>query len=392
MPMSQAQRPDQMAAVVPFNRIAVTGREIAVLSELLEAPDRFAGGLYLRRCRQYFEADLGCACALLTPSGTASLEMAAILLDIREGDEVIMPSFTFVSTANAFVLRGARIVFVDIRPDTMNIDETLIEAAMTERTRAIVVVHYAGVACDMDAIMALAARRGVAVVEDAAQGMLAAWKGRPLGTFGAVGAFSFHETKNFSAGGEGGLTIINDPALAERAEIIREKGTDRSRFLRGQVDKYSWVDLGSSFLMNEISAAYLWAQIEARAHIQAERMAIHSAYRDGLDGLITEGRIEVQAHPEGTAHNAHMFYIKLRDIVERDAMAAWLRQNGIIAPFHYVPLHSSQAGQSFGRFHGEDRHTTAESERLLRLPLFFGLTEGQQARVIDRVQAFWRQG
>ncbi|WP_235933206.1 dTDP-4-amino-4,6-dideoxygalactose transaminase [Paragemmobacter ruber] len=392
MPMSQAQRPDQMAAVVPFNRIAVTGREIALLSEVLDAPDRFAGGLYLRRCRQYFEADLGCPCALLTPSGTASLEMAAILLDIREGDEVIMPSFTFVSTANAFVLRGARIVFVDIRPDTMNIDETLIEAAMTERTRAIVVVHYAGVACDMDAIMALAARRGVAVVEDAAQGMLAAWKARPLGTFGAVGAFSFHETKNFSAGGEGGLTIINDPALAERAEIIREKGTDRSRFLRGQVDKYSWVDLGSSFVMNEISAAYLWAQIEARGQIQAERLAIHAAYRDGLDGLIREGRIEVQAHPEGTAHNAHMFYIKLRDIVERDAMAAWLRQNGIIAPFHYVPLHSAQAGQAFGRFHGEDRHTTAESERLLRLPLFFGLTEGQQARVIDRVQAFWQQG
>lgn len=392
MPMSKAQKPDAMATVVPFNRIAVTGREIGILSEMLEAPDRFAGGLFLRRCRQYFEADLGCSCALLTPSGTASLEMAAILLDIRAGDEVIMPAFTFVSTANAFVLRGARIVFVDIRPDTMNIDETLIEAAMTERTRAIVVVHYAGVACDMDAIMALAARRGVAVVEDAAQGMMATWKGQPLGTFGAVGAFSFHETKNFSAGGEGGLTIINDPALAERAEIIREKGTDRSRFLRGQVDKYSWVDLGSSFVMNEVSAAYLWAQIEARDSIQSARMAIHAGYRAGLEPLIADGRIEVQAHPEGTAHNAHMFYIKLRDITERDAMSAWLRQAGISAPFHYVPLHSAPAGLAFGRFHGADRYTTLESERLLRLPLFYGLSEGQQARVIDRVRAFWQQG
>ncbi|MEZ5756310.1 MAG: dTDP-4-amino-4,6-dideoxygalactose transaminase [Paracoccaceae bacterium] len=376
--------------IVPFNQIAVTGGELACIEEVLAHPGAFAAGGFLRRCRQWFEAELGCAAALLTPSGTHSLEMAALLLDIREGDEVIMPSFTFVSTANAFVLRGARIVFVDIRPDTMNLDETLIEAAITERTRAIVVVHYAGVACEMDAILTIATRAGIAVIEDAAQGMLASWKGRPLGTLGAVGAFSFHETKNFSSGGEGGLTIVNDPALVERAEIIRDKGTNRSRFFRGLVDKYSWVDLGSSFLMNEISAAFLWAQIEARDSIQARRMAIHAAYREGLAAEIGDGRIGVQAHPEGTAHNAHMFYVKLRDLEERDAMSGWLREHGIIAPFHYVPLHSAQAGQGFGRFHGEDRHTTVESERLLRLPLFAAMTEAQQARVIAAVRAFWR--
>ncbi|MDU9005545.1 dTDP-4-amino-4,6-dideoxygalactose transaminase [Sedimentitalea todarodis] len=377
-------------SIVPFSRIPITGYECDVITQLIREEGFSGNDTHLRKCRDWFEADLGCACALLTPSGTHSLEMAALLLDIRAGDEVIMPSYTFVSTANAFVLRGARIVFVDIRPDTMNIDETKIEAAITDRTRAIVVVHYAGVACEMDEIMALAQRRGIAVIEDAAQCVMASWRGRPLGTIGAVGAFSFHETKNFSSGGEGGLTIINDPALVDRSEIIREKGTDRSRFLSGKVDKYSWVDLGSSYLMNEISAAFLWVQIKARDEIQARRRAIHDVYRTELAPLVSAGRIEVQAHPEGTEHNAHMFYIKLGDLDERVAMSAWLKAHGIVASFHYVPLHSSMAGKRFGHFCGSDRYTTVESERLLRLPLFYNMTNAQQERVIAAVTEFWR--
>ena len=360
-----------------------------MIGRALAGGDMSGDGPHSRKCREWFEAELGCARALLTPSGTHSLEMAALLLNIREGDEVIMPSYTFVSTANAFVLRGARVVFVDIRPDTMNIDETLIEAAITPRARAIVVVHYAGVACEMDAIMALARLNGLAVVEDAAQGVMAGWRGHPLGTIGDVGAYSFHETKNITSGGEGGLTIINDPALAGRAEIIREKGTDRNQFLRGEIDKYSWRDIGSSYLMNEVSAAFLWTQITHHADILARRMALHTAYAEALSPLVADGRIEVQAHPDGTAHNAHMFYIKLADRGERDAMSGWLRQNGIMAPFHYVPLHSSAAGRRFGRFCGADRYTTSESERLLRLPLYFNMTDTQQARVIAAVHGFW---
>lgn len=375
--------------IIPFSRIPITGYECDVITKLINEEGFSGNGTHLRKCRDWFEEELGCACALLTPSGTHSLEMAALLLDIRAGDEVIMPSYTFVSTANAFVLRGARIVFVDIRPDTMNIDETKLEAAITERTRAIVLVHYAGVACEMDEIMVLAQTRGLAVIEDAAQGMMANWRGRPLGTLGAVGAFSFHETKNLSSGGEGGLTIINDPALVERSEIIREKGTDRSRFLSGKVDKYSWVDLGSSYLMNEISAAFLWVQIKARNEIQARRMAVHDVYRAELADLVAAGRIEVQAYPEGTEHNAHMFYIKLCDLDERVAMTAWLKAHGITASFHYVPLHSSLAGKRFGHFSGSDCFTTVESERLLRLPLFYNMTSAQQERVIAAVTAFW---
>lgn len=375
---------------IPFSRIPITGRECDVITRLIRE-DGFSGnGTHLRKCRDWFEKELGCDCALLTPSGTHSLEMAALLLDIRTGDEVIMPSYTFVSTANAFVLRGARAVFVDIRPDTMNIDETKIEAAITDRTKAIVVVHYAGVACEMDKIMALAQKRGITVIEDAAQAMMASWRGRPLGTIGAVGAFSFHETKNFSSGGEGGLTIINDPALTERSEIIREKGTDRSRFLSGKIDKYSWVDLGSSYLMNEISAAFLWVQIEARNEIQSRRMAVHDVYRAEFADLVAAGLIDVQAYPEGTAHNAHMFYIKLRDLDERVEMSAWLKAHGITASFHYVPLHSSTAGKRFGQFSGNDTFTTVESERLLRLPLFFNMTSAEQERVISAVTGFWR--
>jgi dTDP-4-amino-4,6-dideoxygalactose transaminase len=376
--------------IVPFNRPAQTGEELNAIAEALSSGDLSGSGPYLRSCQDWFEINLTCARALLTPSATHSLEMAALLLNIREGDEVIMPSYTFVSTANAFVLRGARIVFVDIRPDTMNIDETLIAAAITKRTRAIVVVHYAGVACEMDIIMDVARLNGIAVVEDAAQAIMANWRGRPLGTIGDIGAISFHETKNLTSGGEGGLTIINNPALAERAEIIREKGTDRSRFLRGQVDKYSWQGIGSSYLMSEVSAAFLWAQLKERDRIFDRRMALHSQYRTALSQLIDSARVEIQHHPEGTAHNAHMFYIKVGNITERDAMVSWLKENGIIAPFHYIPLHSSQAGRRFGRFVGEDRFTTQESERLLRLPLFFNMTDEQQNRVISAVFGFWQ--
>lgn len=389
--MMKTPKPVSMSSeTVPFNTIAITGKETVVLSQVLSDAASFAQGKHLRKCCDWFEQELGCARALLTPSGTDSLEMAALLLNISAGDEVIMPSYTFVSTANAFVLRGAKIVFVDIRPDTMNIDQTKIEAAISERTRAIVLVHYAGVACDMDAIMALAQHHGIAVVEDAAQAVMASWRGKPLGSMGVVSAFSFHETKNLSSGGEGGLTIINDPGLAERAEVIREKGTNRSKFLRGQVEKYTWVDLGSSFLLNEISAAFLWAHIMARDDIQMRRKTIHDRYGKELADLISAGRIEVQANPEGTAHNAHMFYIKLRDHAERNAMSAWLKTCGITAPFHYLPLHASQAGQRFGRFHGTDLFTTIESGRILRLPLFYNMTDAQQAHVIQAVRDFWQ--
>lgn len=375
---------------VPFNRPAQTGEELNAIATALTNGDLSGCGAHLRSCQDWFEGNLACTRALLTPSATHSLEMAALLLNIREGDEVIMPSYTFVSTANAFALRGAKIVFVDIRPDTMNIDETLIGAAITKRTRAIVVVHYAGVACEMDTIMDLARLNGIAVVEDAAQAVMAKWHGRALGTIGDIGAYSFHETKNITSGGEGGLTIINDPTLAERAEIIREKGTDRSRFLRGQVDKYSWLGIGSSYLMNEISAAFLWAQLKERNRIFTRRMALYTQYQNALSQLIEADKIEIQHHPEGTAHNAHMFYIKLGNMAERDAMASWLKKNGITAPFHYVPLHTSQAGQRFGRFVGEDRYTTNESGRLLRLPLFFNMTDDQQDRVISAVKGFWQ--
>ncbi|MFD1194492.1 dTDP-4-amino-4,6-dideoxygalactose transaminase [Seohaeicola saemankumensis] len=373
---------------VPFNRMPITGYEeeqLIYALNLLKSPHSKE---HLNRCQEWFEKELGCVRALLTPSCTHSLEMAALLLDIQEGDEVIMPSYTFVSTANAFVMRGARITFVDIRPDTMNIDETKIEAAINERTRAIVVMHYAGVACDMDAIMELAGKHKLIVIEDAAQSVMASWHGRPLGTIGAVGAISFHETKNLSSGGEGGLTIVNNPALIERAEIICEKGTNRKSFLNGEVDKYSWVDLGSSYLMNEISAAFLWAQITARDQIYASRMAIHDTYSKELRDLCTDGRIEVQSFPPGTSHNAHMFYIKLRDMSERNAMMRWLNSRGIKAPFHYHPLHSSQAGRKFGRFNGVDRYTTTESERLLRLPLFYKMNSNQVERVITAVKEF----
>ncbi len=374
---------NQVPNVIPFNAPPVSGNELAHISASLLGGKLSGDASYGRKCEAWFAASLNAPKTLLTPSCTHSLEMAALLLDIAPGDEVIMPSYTFVSTANAFALRGATIVFVDIRPDTMNIDETLIEAAITARTRAIVVVHYAGVGCEMEVIGDIATRHGIAVIEDAAQGIRSSFQGRPLGTFGAVAAFSFHETKNITSGGEGGLTVINDVTLIERSEIIREKGTNRSRYFRGEVDKYSWVDIGSSYLMNEISAAYLWAQLEAIDAIQARRMQIWETYRTAFTPLAESGRIEVPFIPQHVQHNAHMFYIKCQDEADQAAFMGTMKAHGINCVSHYVPLHSSDAGRKMGRLHGKDNFTTHESGRLVRLPLFFGLTDTQQDSVID---------
>jgi dTDP-4-amino-4,6-dideoxygalactose transaminase len=382
----------QVPNVIPFNAPPVGGNELAHISASLLGGKLSGDATYGRKCEAWFCTALNVPKTLLTPSCTHSLEMAALLLDIAPGDEVIMPSYTFVSTANAFALRGATIVFVDIRPDTMNIDETLIEQAITPKTRAIVVVHYAGVGCEMDVISDIAARHGITVIEDAAQGICSSFQGRPLGTFGAVSAFSFHETKNITSGGEGGLTVINDPSLIERSEIIREKGTNRSRFFRGQVDKYSWVDIGSSYLMNEISAAYLWAQLEAIDAIQSRRMQIWDNYRAALQPLADAGRIELPFIPQHVQHNAHMFYIKCRDDADQVAFMSAMKAQGITCVSHYVPLHSSEAGRKLGRLHGDDRHTTRESHRLVRLPLFFGLTESQQDTVIKAVTQYLGAG
>ncbi|QBR49965.1 dTDP-4-amino-4,6-dideoxygalactose transaminase [Erwinia billingiae] len=375
--------------MIPFNAPPIVGTELDYMKSAMGSGKLCGDGGFTRRCQQWMENKFGSKKVLLTPSCTASLEMAAILIDIQPGDEVIMPSYTFVSTANAFVLRGATIVFVDIRPDTLNMDETLIEAAITDKTKAIVPVHYAGVSCDMDVIMALAAKHHLFVVEDAAQGVMSTWKGKALGTIGHIGCFSFHETKNYTAGGEGGATLINDPALVERAEIIREKGTNRSQFFRGQVDKYTWRDIGSSYLMADLQAAYLWAQLEAASAINAQRLRLWQNYYSALQPIAASGRITLPTIPSTCQHNAHMFYIKLHDIDDRTALINWLKEAEILAVFHYIPLHSSPAGQRFGRFHGEDRYTQSESERLLRLPLFYNLTDNNQQTVINSLLSYF---
>ncbi|WP_312043225.1 dTDP-4-amino-4,6-dideoxygalactose transaminase [Erwinia sp.] len=375
--------------MIPFNAPPVVGTELEYMQSAMSSGKLCGDGGFTRRCQQWMENRFGSRKVLLTPSCTASLEMAAILIDIQPGDEVIMPSYTFVSTANAFVLRGATIVFVDIRPDTLNIDEKLIEAAITEKTRAIVPVHYAGVACEMDTIMALAKKHQLYVVEDAAQGVMATYKGKALGTIGHIGCFSFHETKNYTAGGEGGATLINDPALVERAEIIREKGTNRSQFFRGQVDKYTWRDIGSSYLMADLQAAYLWAQLEEAKLINEQRLRLWQNYYDALQPVAASGRITLPTLAADGQHNAHMFYIKLRDNDDRNALIDWLKEAEILAVFHYIPLHSSPAGQRFGRFHGPDRYTTAESERLLRLPLFYNLSDNNQKTVINSLLSWF---
>jgi len=375
--------------MIPFNAPPVVGTELEYMQSAMGSGKLCGDGGFTRRCQQWMENRFGSRKVLLTPSCTASLEMAAILIDIQPGDEVIMPSYTFVSTANAFVLRGATIVFVDIRPDTLNIDEKLIEAAITEKTRAIVPVHYAGVACEMDTIMALAAKHKLFVIEDAAQGVMSTYKGKALGTLGHIGCFSFHETKNYTAGGEGGATLINDPALVERAEIIREKGTNRSQFFRGQVDKYTWRDIGSSYLMADLQAAYLWAQLEEAKRINERRLRLWQNYYDALQPIAASGRIELPTIPQDCQHNAHMFYIKLRDNDDRGALINWLKEAEILAVFHYIPLHSSPAGQRFGRFHGVDSYTQSESERLLRLPLFYNLSDNNQKTVINSLLSWF---
>lgn len=359
---------------IPFNRPYMTGRELEYIREAHANMHLSGDGPFTRRCHSELERLTGTHRALLTHSCTAALEMSALLLDLQPGDEVIMPSFTFVSTANAFVLRGAVPVFVDIRADTLNIDETLIEAAITPRTRAICVVHYAGVGCDMDAILAIAGRHGVAVVEDAAQALMAAYRGRPLGSFGALGTLSFHETKNVISG-EGGALLVNDPQLAERAEIVREKGTNRSRFFRGQVDKYTWVEPGSSFLPGEITAAFLAAQLEQAGVLTRRRLAMWEAYHAWAAPHEADGRLRRPVVPAECEHNAHMYYLLLPDIATRTHAIESLRQDGINAVFHYVPLHSSPAGRRYGRSQGDLAVTEDTGERLLRMPLWIGLEE-----------------
>jgi dTDP-4-amino-4,6-dideoxygalactose transaminase len=374
--------------MIPFNKPVIVGTEEKYLQEAL-AQRKFSGdGEFTKRCHEWFEQQFNCKKALLTTSCTHALEMAAILAGIQEGDEVIMPSFTFVSTANAFVLRGAKIVFVDVRPDTMNINEELIEAAITEKTKAIVPVHYAGVACEMDTIMNIAEQYNLLVIEDAAQGMMSTYKGKALGTIGHIGCYSFHETKNYNCG-EGGAIILNHEKFVERAEIIREKGTNRSRFFRGQVDKYTWVDIGSSYLPSELNAAFLYAQLEKANEINSNRLRSWNLYHEKLNELAQRGLIELPFVPAQCEHNAHMFYIKVRDLAQRTALIEYLKRNGIISVFHYIPLHGTEAGRNFGRFSGKDEYTTEESERLLRLPMYYGLTEEEIQKVIDTISLFF---
>ena len=345
-------------------------------------------GAYTKKCNEWIEKKTGTAKCLLATSCTHATELAAILCDIKPGDEVIMPSYTFVSTANAFVLRGAVPVFVDIRPDTMNIDEKKIEDAITDKTKVIAPVHYAGVGCEMDTIMDIAKRHNLKVVEDAAQGVMATYKGKALGAIGDFGAYSFHETKNYSSG-EGGAILIRNPEDAERAEIIREKGTNRAKFFRGQIDKYTWVDMGSSYLPSDMNAAYLYSQLEVADKINEDRLASWNHYYERLTKLADEEKISLPYVPKECQHNAHMFYIKCKDIDERQALIKHLAENDIMAVFHYIPLHSAPAGKALGRFHGADEYTTKESERLLRLPMFYGLKSEQVDLICDKITEFY---
>lgn len=374
--------------MISFNVPPYIGEEDKYIKQAIESRKICGDGQFTKKCNEKFEELTGTKKALITTSGTSALEMSAILADIKPGDEVIMPSYTFVSTANAFVLRGAKIVFVDIRPDTMNIDETLIEDAITEKTKAIVPVHYGGVSCEMDTICDIAKRHNLLVIEDAAQGVMSYYKGRALGSIGDFGCYSFHETKNYSMG-EGGAVLVNHADYVERAEIIREKGTNRTKFFRGQIDKYTWVDLGSSYLQSELNCAYLYAQIENPDIINNDRLKSWNKYYELLTPLREQGIIDLPVVPEGCQHNAHMFYIKTKNIEERSKLIKFLKENGIGAVFHYIPLHSAPAGKEFGRFHGEDKFTTKESERLLRLPMYYGLKESDIETVVSKVKEFY---
>lgn len=375
--------------MIPFNVPPCVGNEEKYIAQAIANHKLCGDGEFTKKCNAKLEQMTGTAKALLTTSCTHATEMAAILSKIQPGDEVIMPSYTFVSTANAFVLRGATAVFVDIRPDTMNIDETKIEEAITKKTKAIVPVHYAGVSCEMDTIMAIAQKYDLKVIEDAAQGIMSTYKGKPLGTIGDYGCFSFHETKNISMG-EGGALLIANPADIETAEIVREKGTNRSKFFRGEIDKYSWVEAGSSYLPSELNAAYLWGELESAEEIYKNRMDTWQYYHSQLENMEKNGKIKRPVIPENCVHNAHMYYIKAKDLDERTRLLAYLKENGVSAVFHYIPLHSAAAGIKYGRFFGEDQYTTKESERLLRLPLYYGMKEEDREKVVRCVEAFYK--
>ena len=374
--------------MISFNIPPYVGTELDYVKQAVENHKICGDGAFTKQCNQWLSERFGSQKVLLTTSGTTALEMAALLCDLQPGDEVILPSFTFSSTATAFVLAGAKLVFVDVRPDTMNIDETKIEAAITDKTKVICAMHYAGVACEMDTIMEIAARHGLKVVEDAAQGVMSTYKGKALGTIGDFGCFSFHETKNYSMG-EGGALLIRDPEYNERAEILREKGTNRAKFFRGQVDKYTWVDYGSSYLPSEMNAAYLWGQLQAADQINNDRLASWNDYYQALRPLEQAGKLELPAIPEDCVHNAHMFWVKCRDLEERTAFIQHLKDSGVLAVFHYIPLHSAPAGLRYGRFSGEDVYTPKESDRLVRLPLYYGLTAQDRQQVIQAVKAFF---
>ena len=376
--------------MISFNVPPKVGTEEQYISEAIQSRKICGDGQFTKKCNAWLEEKTGTAKALLTTSCTHATEMAALLADIQPGDEVIMPSYTFVSTADAFVLRGAKVVFVDIRPDTMNIDENLIEDAITDKTKAIVPVHYAGVSCEMDTIMDIARRHHLLVIEDAAQGVGSTYKGKALGAIGDYGCYSFHETKNYSMG-EGGLLLIKNPDYIDRAEIVREKGTNRSKFFRGQIDKYTWVDAGSSYLPSELNAAYLWAQLEKAQEIYDDRMNSWNQYYEMLKPLAEAGYIELPYVPEGCVHNAHMFYIKAKDLEERTRLIDYLKSHGVGAAFHYIPLHSAPAGRKFGKFVGEDRYTTMESERLARLPMYYGIQPYEIEKVAGTIMSFYEK-
>lgn len=375
--------------MISFNVPPYCGKEEEYVIQAMKNHKICGDGEFTKKCSKWIEEKTGTEKALLTTSCTHATEMAALLCEIKPGDEVIMPSYTFVSTADAFVLRGAKAVFVDIRPDTMNIDEKKIEAAITKRTKAIVPVHYAGVACEMDTIMDIARRHNLLVIEDAAQGVMSTYKGKALGTIGDYGCYSFHETKNYSMG-EGGALLIKNADMIENAEILREKGTNRSKFFRGQIDKYTWVNYGSSYLPSELNAAYLWAELEMADEINENRLQSWNHYYSGLKELADQGRIELPTVPEGCVHNAHMFYIKAKDLEERTKLISFMKENGIGCVFHYIPLHSAPAGRKFGRFNGEDEYTTKESERLMRLPMYYGLKSDEVEKVIETIKLFYK--
>ncbi len=376
--------------MINFNVPPYTGKELEYIQKAVVNQKICGDGEFTKKCNEWLEEKTGTVKALLTTSCTHATELAAILAEIGPGDEVIMPAYTFVSTADAFVLRGAIPVFVDIRPDTMNIDEELIEAAITPKTKAIVPVHYAGVSCEMDRIMEIAKKYNLYVIEDAAQGIMSAYKGKALGTFGDFGCFSFHETKNFSMG-EGGALLIRDEAMIEPAEIIREKGTNRAKYFRGQIDKYTWIDRGSSYLPSDMNAAYLYAQLELAEEITADRMATWNAYHEAFADLEEAGLIERPVIPAHCEHNAHMYYLKCKDIEERTRFIDYLKGEGVHAVFHYIPLHTAPAGQKYARFHGEDKYTTRESERLVRLPMYYGLKPEERAHIIATVRSFYEK-